>query len=73
MSGLEIKNKLQKFFDKDISSIFKKDNLYYVILDDGLFIKPVYEIDINGTKVTETGIPGPVLEEKYEFIWSRNI
>lgn len=68
----DIKEKLQRFFDKDILSIFKKENLYYVILDDGLFIKPVYEIDINGENKIEYNIPSPVLDKEYEFIWSRN-
>lgn len=68
----DIKEKLQKFFDKEILSIFKKENLYYVILNDGLFIKPVYETDIKGTKITELGIPAPVLDEEYEYLWSRN-
>lgn len=45
---MEIKEKLQRFFDKDILSIFKKGDLYYVILDDGLFVKTVYETNING-------------------------
>jgi hypothetical protein len=69
---MEIKEKLQKLFDKEILSILKKGNLYYVILDDGLFIKPVYEVDINGAKITELGIPAPILAKEYECIWSRN-
>ena len=69
---MEIKEKLQKYFNKEIVSISKKGNLYYVILDDGLFIKPVYEVDINGTKITELGIPAPKLEKEYEFIWAKN-
>ncbi|MBR0038528.1 MAG: hypothetical protein IJP71_00815 [Lachnospiraceae bacterium] len=69
---MDIKEKLQKFFDKDIISIFKKGNYYYVILDDGLFIKPVYETDIKRTKITELVIPAPVLDKEYEFLWSRN-
>ncbi|MBQ2204867.1 MAG: hypothetical protein II411_03120 [Lachnospiraceae bacterium] len=72
MKGQEIKEKLQKFFDKEIISIFKKDNLYYVILNDGQFVKPVYEIDVNGNNISELGIPAPALDKDYEFIWSKN-
>ena len=68
----DIKEKLQKFFDKEILSIFKKENLYYVILNDGLFIKPVYETDIKGSKITKLGIPAPILAKEYEYIWFQN-
>ena len=67
---MEIKNKLQKFFDKEIYSISKKDNLYYVILAGTEFIKPVYETDIDGKNIKEVGIPLPELE-KMEVVYSK--
>lgn len=69
---MDIKEKLQKFFDKDIVSIFKKGDLYYIILDDGLFVKPVYETNINGKNIIECNIPAPILDKEYENVWCRN-
>ena len=67
---MEIKNKLQKFFDKEIYSISKKNNLYYVVLSGPEFIKPVYETDIDGKNIREIGIP--LLElEKMEMVYSK--
>ena len=67
---MEIKNKLQKFFDKEIYSISKKNNLYYVILTGPEFIKPLYETDIEGKNIREIGIPLPELE-KMEVVYSK--
>lgn len=67
---MEIKNKLQKLFDKEIYSISKKDNLYYVVFTGPEFIKPVYEVDIDGKSITEKSIPLPELE-KMEVVYSR--
>ena len=67
---MEIKNKLQKFFDKEIYSICKNNNLYYVILDGDEFIKSVYEIDIKGKNIREVGIPLPEIE-KMEVVYSK--
>ena len=67
---MEIKEQLQKFFDKEIYSISQKDNLYYVVLDGSEFIKPVYETDINGENIVETGLPLPELE-KMKLVYSK--
>ena len=67
---MEIKEQLQKFFDKEIYSISKKDNLYYIVLDGPEFIKPVYETDINGENIVETGLPLPELE-KMKLVYSK--
>lgn len=67
---MEIKNKLQKFFDKEIYSICKKNNLYYVVLSGSEFIKPVYETDIDGKNIKEIGIPLQELE-KMEVVYSK--
>lgn len=68
---MEIKNKLEKYFDEEIYSICKKDNLYYVVLCGDEFIKPVYVTDIDGKHIEETGIPLPELE-KMEVVYSKN-
>ena len=67
---MEIKNRLQKYFDKEIYSISKKNNLYYVILTGPEFIKTVYETDIDGKNIREIGIPLPELE-KMEVVYSK--
>ena len=67
---MEIKNKLQKFFDKEIYSICKKNDLYYVVLSGPEFIKLVYETDIEGKNIREVGIPLPELE-KMEVVYSK--
>ena len=67
---MDIKEKLQQFFDKEIFSISEENGLYYVVLVGKEFIKPVYETDINGTNIVETGIPLPRLEEM-KLIYSK--
>ena len=44
---MEIKEKLQKLFDKEIVSISLSDDnkYYYVILDDGYFVKQIYRVN----------------------------
>lgn len=67
---MEIKEQLQKFFDKDIYSISKHNGLYYVVLEGPEFIKPVWVVDVKKGTKTETGIPLPELES-YELIYSK--
>ncbi len=50
---MEIKEKLQPYFDKDIVSISTDDKYYYVILDDGDFVKTIYRVDLEN-KIIET-------------------
>ena len=68
---MEIKEKLQKFFDKDIVSISEKDGLYYVVLNDGDFIKRIYETDINGKNIIDVCINPLVFDKEYNLIWSK--
>lgn len=70
---MEIKEKLQKFFDKDIMSISEKDGLYYVVLNDGDFIKRIYETDINGKNIIDVFINPLVFDKEYNLIWSKEV
>lgn len=70
---MEIKEKLQKFFDKDIISISEKDGLYYVVLNDGDFIKRIYETDINGKNIIDVFINPLVFDKEYNLIWSKEV
>lgn len=67
---MEIKEKLQKFFDKDIISISVDNKYYYVTLDDGLFIKPIYRIDLENEIIETNTITVPKLHE-LECIYSK--
>lgn len=67
---MEIKDKLQKFFDKDIYSICEEKGLYYVILDEDNFIKTVYIVDLKEEKVTPSGISLPNLDSM-KLIYSK--
>ena len=68
---MKIKDELQKFFDKEIVCIQEKDSKYYVVLDDGYFIKPIYEVD--GSVVKHVGIPAPIFaSNEYNLIYTRD-
>lgn len=69
---MKIKEELQKFFDKKIVSISKNCGYYYVTLDDGFFVKPVYRVKIDGELVEKVGISAIELD-RYELIYSRGI
>lgn len=66
----ELKEKLQKFFDKEIYSISENEGLYYVVLEGQDFIKPVYEVNLDAGTCKETGIPLPELET-YSIVYSK--
>lgn len=68
---MDIKDRLQKFFDKPISTISEKNGFYYVTLDDGNFVKDIYEIDIKGTKIIKVGINPLIFDKEYNLIWSK--
>lgn len=63
---MTIKEKLQKLFDKEIDYIAKNNNKYYVVLDDGLFVKPIYEVD--GNIVNKVAIH-PLEFNKYKTVY----
>ena len=67
---MEIKEQLQKFFDKEICYISKKGNLYYVVLVGPEFIKPIYKTDINGENIIETSLPLLALE-KMKLVYTK--
>lgn len=60
---MDIKEKLQKLFDKEIVSISLSDDnkYYYVILDDGYFVKPIYRVDLENKKIARGTITMPKL------------
>lgn len=66
----EIKEKLQKLFDKEIVSIIEKDGLYYVTLDDGMFVKPWYEVDIKSKQILVVSIH-PSVFHNYRLVYTR--
>lgn len=69
---MEIKEKLQPYFDKDIVSISTDNKYYYVILDDGNFVKTIYRVDLENKIIGTNTITMPkLLELKHIYILKR--
>ncbi len=68
---MEIKEKLQKFFDKEIISISENGSYYYVTLDDGLFVKPIYRVDLENKIIETNTVTVPKLHT-FKLIYSKD-